>query len=134
MVRFAEEEDLDRVKEMQDRAGEMLRGESSDILVAERDGVICGMAGVEYLTRPESPYCLERKFYHVVEFGVDEAFRRRGVGRELMEFIRKDARERGFARVELDVWEFNQDAVQFYEAIGFQPFRRFLEWDLEDGK
>jgi len=156
MVRFAEEKDLDRVnelrgqvnalhaagrpdvfkpdfcQELRDRAEEILRGENSDILVAERDGVICGMASVEYLTRPESPYMWERKFYYVAEFGVDEAFRRQGVGRELMDFMRQDARKRGFSRIELDGWEFNTNAMKFYEAVGFKPFRRFLEWDLED--
>ena len=158
MVRFAEEKDLPRVnelreqvaalhasgrpdifrpdfcQELRDRAGEMLRRGNSGILVAERDGRVCGMAGVEYLTCPESPYSCERKFCHVAEFGVDKAFQRQGVGRELMEFIRKDALARGFSRVELDVWEFNADALEFYGAIGFQPFRRFLEWDLEQGK
>lgn len=156
MVRFAEEKDLERVnalreqvnalhaagrpdvfkpdfcQELRDRAAELLRGENSDILVAERDGVVCGMACVEYLTRPESPYAWERKFYFVAEFGVDEAFRRQGVGRELMAFMRQDARKRGFSRIELDGWEFNAGAMEFYEAVGFKPFRRFLEWDLEE--
>ena len=158
MVRFAEEKDLDRInelrrqvsalhaagrpdifkpgfcQELRDRAGELLRDEQSDILVAERDGVIRGMASVEYLIRPESAYCRERKIYHVVEFGVDEAYRRRGEGRELLEFMRKDAQKRGFSRMELDAWTFNQGALDFYEAVGFQTFRQFMELDLTEDK
>lgn len=156
MVRFAEEADLDRVNELReqvnalhavgrpdifkpdfcqalrDRGGALLRAEDSDILVAERDGVICGMACVEYLIRPESAYCRERRTYYVTEFGVDRAFRRRGVGRELLEFMREDARKRGFSKMELDVWTFNTAAVDFYEAAGFQTFRQFMEWNLLD--
>ena len=79
MVRFAEEKDLPRVNELRDRAGEMLRRGNSGILVAERGGTVCGMAGVEYLTCPESPYSCERKFNHISEFGVDKAFQRQGV-------------------------------------------------------
>lgn len=103
MVRFAEEKDLPRVNELREqvaalhasgrpdifrpdfcqelraRAGEMLRRGNSGILVAERGGTVCGMAGVEYLTCPESPYSCERKFNHISEFGVDKAFQRQGV-------------------------------------------------------
>lgn len=155
MVRFAEERDLARVnelreqvsdlyangrpdifkpgfcRELQDRVYALWQSEDSDVLVAERDGVICGMACVEYLTKQESPYCHARSIYYITEFGVDSAFHRQGVGRELLEFMREDARARGFARIELDVWAFNEDAIRFYEAVGFQTFRRFMEWNLE---
>ena len=158
MVRFAEEKDLERInairaqvnaihaagrpdifkpgfcQELQDRAGELIHGENSFILVAERDGVVCGLASVEYLVRQESAYCRERRTYYVTEFGVDEGFRRQGVGRELLDFMRKDAQKQGFSRMELDVWSFNQNAVEFYEAVGFQTFRQYMEWDLSGGK
>lgn len=155
MVRFAEERDLARVnelreqvsdlhangrpdifkpgfcRELQDRVYALWQSEDSDVLVAERDGVICGVACVEYLTKQESPYCQARRIYYITEFGVDSAFHRQGVGRELLEFMREDARARGFARIELDVWAFNEDAIRFYEAMGFQTFRRFMEWNLD---
>jgi len=156
MVRFAEEKDLPRVNELrrqvselhvngrpdifkpgfcrklQDRVYEMYRSGDSDVIVAERDGAICGMACVEYLNKPESPYDWEQRIYYVTEIGVDAAFRRRGVGRELLEFMRDDAKAKGFTRIELDMWTFNEGALRFYEAIGFRTFRRFMEWELEE--
>lgn len=156
MVRFAEERDIPRInelrrqvnelhaagrpdifkpgfcQELQDRAYTLLRGEKSDILVAERDGVICGIASIEYLHRLESPYCHPRDVYYVTEFGIDEAYRRQGVGRELMEFIEADARAKGFPRIELDMWAFNQTAQAFYEALGFRTMRLFMERDLSE--
>ena len=100
------------------------------MLVAERDGVICGMACVEYQNKQESPCTLSRRVYHITEFAVDDAFRRQGVGRELMAFIGEDARSRGFSSIELEMWAFNEPARKFYEAVGFRTFRRFMEWDL----
>ena len=47
-----------------------------------------------------------------------------------MDYAKKDAREKGFSRVELDVWDFN-DALGFYEAEGFRVYRRYLEFTLE---
>lgn len=156
MVRFAEEADLPRVnelrrqvnelhaqgrpdvfkpgfcQELQDRVYELWRGEESDVIVAEKDGVICGMASVEYLNKPESPYCHPRRIYYVTEFGVDEAYRRQGVGRELMDFMEADARAKGFVRIELDMWTFNGNAQAFYEALGFQTYRLYMERDLRE--
>ncbi len=42
-------------------------------------------------------------------------------------YIRDFAREKGFHRIELTMWEFNQDALAFYEAAGFRTFRRYME-------
>lgn len=155
MVRFAEEKDLERInelrkqvndvhvhgrpdlfkpgfcKEMRDLVYDMWGDENKNIIVSERDGVICGMVCVEYAVKPESPYNLERKIYHIQEVAVDEKFRRQGVGTELFEFIKRDAEERGFPKIEVDVWEFNESAAKFYEAVGFRVFRRFLECEIE---
>ena len=46
-----------------------------------------------------------------------------------MDFVKADAKEKGFPRIELDVWAFN-DALSFYEAEGFTVFRRFLEYSV----
>ena len=58
--------------------------------------------------------------------------RRRGVGRRLMDFVKADAREKGFPRIELDVWAFNEGAKQFYEAVGMKPFRYFMEMNTDE--
>ena len=31
-----------------------------------------------------------------------------------------------FDRIELDVWSFNEEALKFYEAVGFQTYRRLM--------
>lgn len=156
MVRFAEEKDLPGVnelrrqvselhakgrpdifkpgfcQELQDRVFDFWRGEESDVIIAERDGVICGMACVEYLDKQESPYSHPRKIYHIVEFSVDRACRRQGVGRELMDFIKADTRAKGFNGIELDMWSFNEGAEKFYESIGFRTFRKYMEWKTQE--
>ncbi len=64
------------------------------------------------------------------EFCVDEAHRRSGIGTELMTFIRSYAKEKGFAKVELNMGEFNEDALRFYESVGFSTYRRYMELPL----
>ena len=101
--------------------------EGRDLFVAERDGRITGVCAVEYVHKPESPYRPMLDYAHIVEFGVDEAWRRKGVGHELMEYVKEEAGRLGFNEIQLDVWAFN-DAVHFYEAEGFSVFREYMEW------
>lgn len=153
MVRFAAIEDLTRVnelrkqvndvhvngrpdifrsgfnQELQDHILVFQNAEDRGIIVAERDGVICGFACISLYLKPESPFTQERKFYAVEEFGVDEPFRRQGIGRELFAFIQEDAKARGFDKIELNMWEFNKSALAFYEALGFKTYRRSMEFD-----
>lgn len=102
------------------------------ILVAVLNGEICGFASVEYLDKPESPYNRARKMYHVEEFGVDPAFHRRGVASALVEYMKRDATAWGCSKIELDMWEFNQGALAFYENAGFKTYRRYMELPVEE--
>ena len=97
------------------------------ITVAVKDGTICGFAVLHHINRPENPFMKERDFLDIDEFCVDEAFRRQGIASEMIDFIREFAKEKGFHRIELNMWEFNQEALAFYEAAGFQTFRRYME-------
>lgn len=104
--------------------------EDFDILVAKVDDVICGFAVVECFNKPASLYRMARQIYKIVDLGVDEKYRRQGVATKLIETIRKDAIDKGFCRVELEMWEFNNDAIAFFEKTGFLTFRRFMEMKL----
>lgn len=49
-----------------------------------------------------------------------------------MEFAKEDAKKRGFNRIELNMWEFNESALAFYESIGLKTYRRYMEGSLEE--
>lgn len=116
--------------ELQQRIYEVFDSDKADIIVAECGGTLCGFAMVEYIDRPESAYGNARSFYHIEEFGVDEAFRRMGVASAIVEFCKGEAKAKGYNRIELDVWEFNDGAIQFYKSAGFQTYRRLMQLDL----
>lgn len=101
-----------------------------DILVAEEAGALLGFAILHRVHRPETPFMYPRDYLDVDEFGVDAAHRRQGIGTALVNFLRDYARAQGFDRVELNMWEFNREALAFYEAAGFTTYRRYLEMKL----
>ena len=151
IVRFAKENELGRVNELRKQVndihvegkpevfkpgfGEELRDfvnviwndPEQEIVVAEDDGVICGFAVLHHINKPENPFMKERDFIDIDEFCVDKNHRRKGAASAMVSFIKKFAREKGFKRIELNMWEFNQDALAFYEAAGFKTFRRYME-------
>jgi len=154
MVRFAQEKDLNRInelrkqvndihvaahpdvfkagfgRELQDFARVLLTGENSDILVAEREGILCGMACVDYVRKPETPYGMGRSFYHIQEIAVDKSFRRQGVAKELFEFMKEDAKKRLIDKIELSVWSFNESAIEFYESVGFYEIKKCMAYNI----
>lgn len=115
--------------ELRDYAQVLRNGENSDIFVAERDGIICGMACVDYVNKAETPYGNARCYYHVQEIAVDVNDRRQGVDKELLEFMIVDAKKRKLGKIELDVWEFNNSAIEFYQSVGFSQTRRWMEYE-----
>ena len=150
-VRFAKEEDLGRINELRRQVNDLhVQGKpevfkpgfsqelqnhlytiwndpAQEIAVSEREGVIAGFAVLHRIYKPGNPFMKERDFLDIDEFCVDSAFRRQGVGTEMIAFIREWAKVKGVARIELNMWEFNQEALKFYEAVGFTTYRRYME-------
>lgn len=106
--------------------------ENSDVIVAAIEDEIVGFAVVQYITRSESPFGKARKYFHIEEFGVDEEFRRKGIATSIIDFAKIEAKKNGFVRIELDMWEFNDGALAFYESVGFKTFRRYMESYIDE--
>jgi RimJ/RimL family protein N-acetyltransferase len=87
---------------------ESLARADSVTLVAEVDGEIVGLAG------------LEGK--EVAELGmvVASGWRRRGIGTRLMEALIAWARSVGAHKISLHVWPHNAAALRLYEKFGFE--------------
>ena len=153
-IRFANQNDLDSVnalrkqvsslhaagkpevfkpefsQEVRDFLFQIWNDPEQEIVVAERDCQVCGYAVLHHIIRPENPAKWEQDFLDIDEFGVDEACRRQGLATEMIAFIREFAAQKGYSRIELNMWEFNKEALAFYEAVGFVTFRRFMEMTL----
>jgi len=71
----------------------------------------------------------------ILMFAVSAGFRRRGVGRAMMDAFLRACAMRGLKRIELEVRVSNTEAIQFYKRYGFEiagALPRFYT-DGEDG-
>ena len=79
------------------------------IVVAEENGEIAG-------------YCI---FYYVLDegeiarIGVSEKYRRKGIGKKILDYVTAECGTLGVERLLLDVRESNKGARDFYKSYGF---------------
>jgi len=91
------------------------RAAPEDVLVALVDGEVAGYVKLGRAT----PLAASDHVATVNGLAVSPAFRRRGVGRALMDAAAGEARRRGARRLTLRVLGPNEDARRLYESAGF---------------
>ena len=64
---------------------------------------------------------------YIDDFCVDENCRGLGIGKMIFAAVKKYAEQIKVYNIELNVWEFNESAVKFYEICGFSTQRRRME-------
>jgi RimJ/RimL family protein N-acetyltransferase len=84
------------------------------VLVAEEDDRIVGRLSIGRETHPASE--------HVADVGlmVANGYRRRGIGRALMENAEAWARSVGVRKIELHVFPHNEAALALYDRLGYR--------------
>jgi diamine N-acetyltransferase len=76
------------------------------------------------------PILIQSRFAHIDNFCVKDSYKRNSVGKLLFQHIIDYAKSVGALSLQLSVWEFNQDAIKFYEAVGMSPRNRKMELNL----
>jgi GNAT superfamily N-acetyltransferase len=81
-----------------------------------------------------SYYIWERatKYLWIDEFEITESERRKGYGTDLMNEVREIVKRENLSRIELNCWAFNEDAIKFYEKLGYVEQRIVFEKINED--
>ncbi len=107
---------------------EILKDAESPIYVAaDEDDNVVGYAFCQIKTVTSSSTFVDRKFVYIDDFCVDEKCRKQHIGKKLLNVVTEEAKKSGACAVELNVWEFNENAVSFYEKCGFKTQRREME-------
>lgn len=111
----------------------MLRVPNAAVLVAEvkADGaaggkVVCGAISLQAYDTPPDPFMVPRRRALVDGLVVDQAHRRRGFGRRLMEAADAWARLQGAEELVLTAWSGNASAREFYQRLGYRVLSEVL--------
>lgn len=103
--------------------------ENDDIIevLAEQGNNILGLCIVAIRNKSGM---VDKKIAYMDDLCVDENVRGKGIGKKLFDYVSKKANEKGAKRLDLMVWEFNQNAIKFYEELGMKPQRYIFEKEL----
>lgn len=70
---------------------------------------------------PDKDYFTDHPRTYVDNLAVAQDVEGKGVGRALLDYVERWAREHGYREVVLDVFAGNQRAIAFYERQGYRP-------------
>lgn len=91
------------------------------------DGEVKGYAfcviGVQKETNVLRPY----KYLYIDDLCVKSTCRGKGIGKALYLYVKGEAKRFNCTRVTLNVWNLNQNAIAFYEALGLTPLKTTME-------
>lgn len=103
---------------------EMVENEDMITILAEEDKIVLGICMISMRAKT----CMvKRRTAYMEDLCVDHDYRRRGVGKELFLYGKELAVNMGAERLDLMVWDFNDDARKFYEKMGMKPQRYIYE-------
>jgi ribosomal protein S18 acetylase RimI-like enzyme len=97
-----------------------IEDENYRIFVVEEGKNIIGFCVTQIRTIKDHPICFDMKNMEIEDFCIDENYRHKGIGKKLFEEVKKYAKEIEARNVELSVWNFNMDAIKFYESNGMK--------------
>lgn len=98
----------------------LLDNPDARVIVADVAGQVAGLIDLRYKQMPDIPIWVPQAFIDIDTIVVGEAFRRQGIGRALMQAAKAWADEKGVEFIRLSVWAFNEEAVAFYHALGYE--------------
>jgi GNAT superfamily N-acetyltransferase len=95
--------------------------------VADENGAVLGMA-IHFLNFST---WTGRVGIYLEDLYVRPEHRGRGVGRALLAHLARNARDRGYARLDWSVLDWNESALAFYRSIGARPMTGWTGYRLD---
>jgi len=115
-----------------ERFEELLKSSDQKIFVVEDTDSreLVAFCTVQIMTTVNIPILVQSKYAHIDSFGVKANYHKKGIGRLLFNHTVDYAKSEGASYVQLSVWEFNENAIKFYESMGMSTRNRKMELKL----
>ncbi|MBI9051644.1 MAG: GNAT family N-acetyltransferase [Anaerolineaceae bacterium] len=108
----------------------LISDEQVGFFVAEVDGIIAGFGHVMLVNAHDFPILVPRQYAVVDCIAIKDGFQHHGIGKALMAEMQEWAVSKEASAIELNVYEFNRNAISFYEGLGYQTYSRKMNKKL----
>jgi ribosomal protein S18 acetylase RimI-like enzyme len=112
----------------------LITDENVALLVAEAGENLVGFVHAVIKDTPAFPIFVPGRYAVVDGIVVKSGFQNHGTGRLLMDKVQEWAIAQGATSIELNVYEFNETAISFYERLGYQTLSRKMSKELKKDK
>ena len=104
------------------------------LLVGAVGGSTVGFVHAMIREPPGMPMFVRRRYAVIDNLVVKSEFRKQGIGRILVDEVQEWAIAKGARSIELNVYEFNETAISFYEGLGYRNLSRKMSKELKKAK
>lgn len=107
--------------------------EKLSVVAESEDGTIVGLCMVSLQENlPGNFVMVPRKYAMVDTMCVSPDYRRQGIAKRLLTYVKERAAELGLDSVELKVAAFNEPAQALYAKLGFLPLNHQLQFKINE--
>lgn len=115
-------------KYSKDDFAEILKDDAKPVFVAvDEDDNVLGYVFCMLSETKDHAVLKDIRSLYIDDFCVDTSLRGQHIGKKLFEAVKNYAFEIGAYNIDLNVWEFNEGAIEFYQKCGFVTQRRRME-------
>lgn len=94
-----------------------------EVYVLEDNNKIIGYSFCYVMEIKDHPLILNQKIFFIDDYCVARREKRKGYGRAMFEELEKLAKAQGCTSIELNVWDFNEEAKTFYKSMQMRRTR-----------
>lgn len=105
----------------------IIKNDDRPIFVAIDNDVVLGYAFCIFQQHKDNNILTDVKTLYIDDLYVDEKIRGKHIGKALYEHVVNFARENGCYNITLNVWAFNEGAINFYKKCGLKERNIYME-------
>jgi len=108
----------------------IVQDDKTPVYVFEEDGAVLGYVFCVIKRVSNDKSLQDRATIYIDDLCVDSSKRGLGIGTKLFEYVVELSKKENYDAVTLNVWDFNQSAMRFYEKLGMKPLKTMMEYKI----
>ena len=111
---------------------ELLNSNNTNLFVVENtdNNELIGYSILQIMTTRNLNILIPLKFVYVDDFCIKSTYQKRGIDKMLFTHIVDYAKSNEASSIQLNVWDFNENAIKFYESLGMSTRNRRMELNI----
>ena len=106
----------------------IIADKNSPIVVAvDKDDRVLGYSFLQIVEIKNNRSLVDTKYIYIDDLCVDEGSRGKGIAKSILEEVKNYSKKLGCNSLRLNVWKGNDNALRFYEKMGFVELKREME-------